>query len=402
MKRKVVITGIGTISPCGNDVKETWQELQNKSNCFTESIFPQIKYYGKVNSKYEDLLTRREKRYMDKTSHFALIAARQAINDSKIEKEDLKSEYTIISLGTAMGGMESLTYEIGETAKGGMDKITLLGMPKLLANMLGTNIAIEYGISGGAFTYNSACASSSVAIGEAFRKIQHGEANIAIAGGAESCIVEQVFASFSKLGALSTNNDIDNVSIPFSEKRTGFVLGEGAGILILEEYEQALARGAKIYCEIIGYGTSSDAKSLVAPDVKGIKTCLQRALADSGLQSQDVEYINAHGTGTVANDFVEGTAIKEVFTNIPFVSSTKSIHGHLLGAAGALEACLCSLMIKNKKLIPQINVKKSDIDAKIGELNVLLDDFVMYNGGAIMSNSFAFGGDNSSLVFRCI
>lgn len=398
IKNRVVITGIGIISPCGIGINQTWNSLLNKNCCFTKSGFPKSNFCGKVDEKYLSEVNKKQKRYMDKNSIFALIAARETVNVSGISKEALQNDDVIICTGTAMGGMETLTYEIGESAKYGMNKISVIGMPKLLGNMMGANISIEYGITGSSFTYNSACSSSAVAIGEAFKKIQYNEAKIALAGGAEACIVEQVFASFTRLSALSKSEMVNDALVPFSKKRTGFVMSEGAAFLMLEEYEHALERGAKIYCEIIGYGSSADAKSLVSPDLSGIKKCLLKALADAKISENEVEYINAHGTGTEANDLNEGKAIQQIFTNRPYVSSTKSIHGHLLGATGALEACICSMMINNKLLIPQINTIKEDIDQQM-DIN-LLTEFVNYKGGAVISSSFAFGGNNAVLVLR--
>lgn len=395
MKKRVVVTGIGILSPGGSNVKETWYSLLQGRCSFVKSRFPQVNFYGEVDKKYVSLLSKKELRYTDKTSQFALLAAREAIADSRI---DIIDEDMIICIGSAMGGMETLTYEIGESAKYGMDKITLLGMPKLLSNMISSNISIDLGIRGGTYTYNSACASSAVAIGEAYKKIQYGETEVALAGGAESCIVEQVFASFARLGAVTQSNDMMKASLPFANDRAGFVLSEGAAIIILEEYEHAIARNANIYSEVLGYGTSSDAKSLVAPNLDGIKLCINRTLSDAGLKADDIEYINAHGTGTQANDLTEGMAISQIFCENPYVSSTKSMHGHLLGAAGALEMGICCMMIKNKILLPQINVSAGEVDKKLSDVNLLLDKKVDYCGKAILSNSFGFGGDNASLI----
>lgn len=212
------------------------------------------------------------------------------------------------------------------------------------------------------------------------------------------CIVEQVFASFLRLGAISQSDAIDRASLPFSKHRAGFVLSEGAAILVLEEYEHAVARNANIYAEILGYGTSSDARSLVAPDLEGIKLCINRALEDAQLCPEEIEYINAHGTGTQANDVTEGRALSQIFRNNPYVSSSKSMHGHLLGAAGALEIAVCCMMIKNNVLLPQINVAKEDVDDELRNLNLLLDKPIKYSGNPVMTNSFGFGGDNASII----
>ncbi len=396
MDKRVVITGIGTISSCGNNLNETWQSLYNGKCCFSKSRFPEVNFHGEVDNEFNSALNKKQKRYMDRTSQMAVLASREAVADSGIDIT--KEEDAIVCIGTSMGGMETLAYEVGEAAKEGMHKMTVLGMPKLLSNMISSNISIDLGINGGAYTYSIACASSAYAIGEAYRKIQYGEADVAVAGGSESCIVEQVFTSFVRLSAISQSDDINKISIPFSKNRTGFALSEGAGILILEEYDHAVARNAHIYAEILGYGASSDAKSLVSPDINGIKICMERALKDAGMSPDKIEYINAHGTGTKANDMVEGTAICQIFPQHPYVSSSKSMHGHLLGASGALELVACCMMIENKKLLPQINVTKEEIDDELKDLNLLLDKPVDYSGGAIMSNSFGFGGNNASLI----
>lgn len=399
--RRVVVTGLGAVSPCGNSKSEILENLEARNIAIVSSKLETTNFYGKVSEECLETLTKKEKRYMDKASQFAIIAAREAVTDSNIDFSIEESSKVGVSIGTAMGGFESLRRELVEPALHGLSAMSVLGMPKLLHNLIGTNISMEFGCQGGVFTYNSACASSAISIGEAANKIKNGELDIVIAGGVESCIFDEVFESFNKLGALSKSNKINEASIPFSNKRTGFVLSEGASILILEDYEHALSRGAEIYCELTGYGYSSDAKSLVSPDRDGIVRCLKNTLRNAGIKPEEVEYINAHGTSTEANDMVEAQAIEEVFgigKNSPYVASTKSIHGHLLGAAGSLEAMICCLMISKGSLFPQINVKNEDIDQSIN-LNLLLDDLVEYNGGAVMSNSFAFGGINASLIF---
>ena len=397
MAKRVVITGIGTISSCGKNLKETWNALYEGKCCFSKSRFPEVNFHGEVDNDFNSSLNKKQKRYMDRTSQLAVLASREAVIDSGLE---IEKENAIICIGTSMGGMETLAYEVGEAAKEGMHKMTVLGMPKLLSNMISSNISIDLNIKGGSYTYSIACASSAYAIGEAYRKIQYGEALVAIAGGSESCIVEQVFTSFVRLNAISQSEDISKISIPFSKNRSGFALSEGAAILILEDYDHAINRNAHIYAEILGYGTSSDANSLVSPDIDGIKLCMSRALKDANLNPDDIEYINAHGTGTKANDMVEGTAICQMFPQHTYVSSSKSMHGHLLGAAGALELVACCMMIENKKLLPQINVSREDVDDELKELNLVLDKPVDYSGGALMSNSFGFGGNNASLIIN--
>ena len=399
--RRVVITGIGVISPCGNSVDELYQSLITGLNGIGPSEFQSAKFLAKVNDECLNELSKKEKRYLDRTAQYALLASRQAVADSELNFEELDSTRVGISFGTSMGGYGTLREEILNSKLYGLDSLNVLGMPKSLHNLIGTNISMEFDCKGGVFTYNTACASSSIAIGEGYHKIQAGELDIVIAGGSESCVYDEVFESFNKLGALSKSDKLEEASIPFATKRSGFVLGEGSAILILEDYEHALARKAHIYCEINGYGVTSDAKSLVAPDFEGILLCLDKAIKSAKLLPTDIEYINAHGTSTEANDRIESKAIKIIFkdaTKKPFVSSTKSLHGHLLGATGALEALICCIMIDNEVLFPQLNMSEADVDKDI-DLNLLLEKVVPYSGGSIMSNSFAFGGANSSLIF---
>lgn len=402
--KRVVVTGIGAVAPCGNGKNEILKAMTSGKTSISTSNVESVNFYGKVNEECLLVLNRKEKRYMDKASQYAIISAREAMLDSKLELEKLNLKKAGTFMGTSMGGFETMLTELTESVQYGLDRITLLGMPKSLHSMLGANLSIEFGFKGGVYTYNSACASSAMAIGEAYRKIQNGELTVALAGGSEACLVEQVFESFHRLGALSTKKNIEQASIPFSKKRDGFVLSEGAAMLILEEYEHAVSRKAEIYCELSGYGTTSDAVSLVAPAYEGIKDCMANALEDADVLINQIEYINAHGTSTEANDRIESKAIYDLFDSeghSPYVSSTKSVHGHLLGGAGALEAFLCCLAINTGKIFPQVNVMLDDVDTDIG-LNLLLDKPIEYQGGSILSNSFAFGGINVSLVFKPI
>lgn len=397
---RVVVTGIGMITPAGIGVDKNWSNIENLKNCLSNSKIEGINFNGLISDDYKKGLTSKQIRYMDKVSQIAVLAAEEAISDSKINIDEIGTDNIAIFIGTAVGGMESLSRELNESTKYGLEKISVFGMPKLLSNMIGTNISIENKINGGSYTFVSACASGAVAIGEAIKKIRYGEIKVALAGGSEACALPQVLESFKRLRAVSTNDDIDKASIPFSKDRSGFVLSEGAAILVLEEYEEARSRGATIYAEIAGYGSSSDGVSLVAPDENGIEKCIRKALKDANISHEEIEYINAHGTSTILNDKIESKVIDKIFDKKPLVSSTKSIIGHTLGASGAIEAGLCCLMIKNKKLIPTINLEEDNIDEDIN-VNLLLDKRE-YSGGAILSNSFAFGGNNASLVFKSV
>ena len=400
MRKRVVITGLGTINPCGNTKDETWNALLEGKCGFIESKFPSIKYYGKVNEQFNSQLTKKEIRYMDRTSQLAVLVSREALLDSGITQGELHKKETIICFGTSIGGAETFGIEVRKFYESGIGKMNFVGIPKLLSNMMSSNISIDLGINGPAYTYCSACGSSTIAIGEAYRKIQYGDADIALAGGGEGAILDFVLASFGKLGVLSKGSTIDTAAVPFSKKRTGFVPGEGAAMLVLEEYESAVKRGADIYCEVIGYGATSDALSLLTPSLEGVARCMQKALQDANIQEDEVEYINAHGTSCEVSDLAEGKAISQMFHKQVAVSSTKSMHGHLLGGTGALEAVLCSLMIKKEILLSQINVKPDDVDQEFGTLNLLLDQNKPYMGGAVMSNTFGFGGVNATLIFN--
>lgn len=398
--KRVVVTGIGMITPAGIGTEENWSNIEKLKNCLSKSNIEGTNFNGLISDEYKKSLTSKQIRYMDKVSQIAVLAAKEAINDSRINIDEIGGDKVAIFIGTAVGGMESLSRELNESTKHGLEKISVLGMPKLLSNMIGTNISIESNINGGSYTFVSACASGAVAIGEAIKKIRYGEIKVALAGGSEACALPQVLESFKRLGAVSTNDDINKASIPFSKNRSGFVLSEGAAILVLEEYEEAIMRGATIYAEIAGYGSSSDAVSLIAPDENGIELCIKNALKDANISHEEIEYINSHGTSTILNDKIESKVIYKIFNKKPLVSSTKSIIGHALGAAGAIEAGLCCLMIKNKTLIPTINLEEDNIDEDVN-VNLLLEKRD-YNGGTILSNSFAFGGNNASLVFKAI
>ncbi len=399
MKRRVVVTGIGSVSPLGLSKDQTWQNILTGKAFFTKSEVPEACFYGQVDNGFQSFLTKKEIRYMDRVSQMAVVASEECIKDSLLQCEKLNDENMAVCIGTAIGGIESFTTEITNSVVSGMDALSLTGMPKLLCNMVGANITMKFTLNAPVFTYSSACSSSTKAIGEAIKKIQYGDADIIMAGGSEASITRQALGSFGKLHALSQNNSLDKASVPFSKDRSGFVMSEGSTMLMLEEYEHAKERGANIYCELIGYGASSDGKSLVSPDLSGIKKCINNALKDGGVCSEEVEYINAHGTGTIANDKVESEAIRDIFGSKPYVSSTKAYHGHLLGATGALESALIALMIKNKTIIGQINVLPEEVALECSGLNLLLNKNAEYMGGKILKNSFGFGGDNVTLVF---
>lgn len=394
---RVVVTGIGMVTPNGLTTESTWKSITNLESSIIASDFNNTRFVGQVNNMFNQTLSTKEKRYADRCTQMALIASREAIKDAGLIINDENSNDISAFVGSSVGGISALADEFGAAAVKGVDHMTMLVIPRNLINMITANISIDLGIKGETLAYSLACASGTVAIGEAFKKIQNGSKNVILAGGAEACVIPQVIEAFRKLRALTNAKTIEKASIPFSKERSGFVLSEGSAFLVLEEFNHAQARGAEIYCEIEGYGSSSDAQSLLAPDINGVIRCMENALEDAKIKPRQVEYINAHGTSTKLNDITEATAIKKLFVNNPSVSSTKSIHGHALGAAGAIEAALCALMIKKEKLIPNINVNAKDVDPSI-DINILLEKTHPYHGGKVLTNSFAFGGHNASLV----
>ncbi|WP_339192187.1 beta-ketoacyl-[acyl-carrier-protein] synthase family protein [Bacillus sp. FSL K6-1003] len=395
---RVVVTGIGIVSPNGNSREEVWENVSNLNCGIKKSNLPNANFVGMVNEDFNKSLTTKEKRYMNRCTQLALLASKEAIEDANICMDNNNSEDISVLVGSSVGGISSLAEEFGESALNGLNEMSMLVIPRALINMIPANISIRLGIKGETIAYSNACASGTVAIGEAFKKIQHGERSLIIAGGSEACVIPEVLEPFRKLKALTNSNTLNNASIPFSSKRSGFVMSEGSAMLVLENYQHAIDRGANIYCEIFGYGSSSDAKSLLAPDLEGVKRCIKNTINDANIDYNEIEYINAHGTSTKLNDSTETKAISDLFSHRPFISSTKSLHGHALGAAGAIEAALCGMMIKNSLLIPTINVDHNDIDFE-EPLNFLLQKPVPYKNGKILSNSFAFGGHNASLVF---
>ncbi|MCM3380924.1 MULTISPECIES: beta-ketoacyl-[acyl-carrier-protein] synthase family protein [Shouchella] len=395
--KKVVVTGIGIVSPNGITRESTWENILNLESGIIPSKHENTKFVGEVDDVFNEPLSSKERRYMDRCTQLALIASREAIEDANLVINDENSENVSVFVGSSVGGIRALADEFGAAALAGVDQMTMLVIPRNLINMITANISIDLGIKGETLAYSLACASGTVAIGEAFKKIQQGNQKMILAGGTEACVIPQVIEAFRKLRALTSSKTIDKASIPFSKDRSGFVMSEGAAFLVLEELNHAKERGVEIYCEIKGYGSSSDAKSLLAPDMNGITRCMENALMDAKIASNEIEYINAHGTSTKLNDLTESAAIKALFSHNPLVASTKSIHGHALGAAGAIETALCSMMIKRGKLIPTINVLDEDVDEDI-DVNLLLGKTANYNGGEILNNSFAFGGHNASLL----
>ena len=408
MKRRVVITGAGAVTPLGVGVEESWRALcQGKSGIgaitrFDASDF-RTRIAGEVNGFNPlDFMDRKLARRGDRFIYFALAATRMALEDSGLSINASNSGRVGVSVGTAMGGIESLEKNHQLLLEGARQQISPFFIPSFLCNMATGQVAIQFGARGANMCSVTACASGTHAIGNAFRVIQRGEADAMIAGGAEAAIRPVIFAGLDVIKVMTTRNEEpEKASRPFDRDRDGFIMSEGAGIVILEELEFALNRGARIYGEVLGYGFNSDAYHITAPDPlgKGAAGCMKMALNDAGISIDSVDYINAHGTSTVLNDLSETRAIKSVFqgqsNRIP-VSSNKSMMGHLWGAAGTVEAIFCLLTINQGIIPPTINYETPDPECDLDYVpNVARQAEVK----VALSNSFGFGSTNATLIF---
>lgn len=408
MERRVVITGLGAITPIGNNVEEFWNGIK-EGKCGIDEItrFDASNYKVKLAAEVkeynaEDYFDRRNAKRLDRFSQFAIIAAREAWNDSKLDREKENMERVGVILGSGIGGLETMEKEMASLHEKGPDRVSPMFIPMNISNMAAGNVAIELGAKGESISMVTACASGTHCIGESFRMIKNGYQDIVLAGGTEAPITPIGVAGFTNIKALSQATDKNRASIPFDKERSGFVMGEGAGIVVLEELEHAKARGAKIYAEIVGYGATSDAYHITspAPEGEGGARAMQRAINDAGIKPETIDYINAHGTSTSLNDKTETIAIKKVFgkeTKKLKVSSTKGNTGHLLGAAGAVEAIISIKAIENSMIPPTINYKEIDEEC---DLNVVPNDPLNQEVNVVMSNSLGFGGHNASVILR--
>lgn len=413
--KRVVVTGLGAITPLGNTVEELWNSLmEGKSGAgpithFDASLFKTHFACEVKNFDPTLYLDRKEARKMDIYAQYAIAVAKQAVQDSGLdtEKEDLNRIGVVF--GAGIGGIETFEAEIGsyyQHLELG-PKFNPFFIPKMISDIAAGQISIIYGFHGPNYATCSACATSSNAIADAFNLIRLGKANAIVTGGSEAAITAGGVGGFNSMHALSTRNDSpETASRPFSKSRDGFVMGEGAGCLILEELEHAKARGAKIYAEIIGEGMSADAHHLTAshPEGLGAKLVMQNAMNDAGIKPEDVDYINVHGTSTPVGDISEVKAIQEVFGEHAYqlnISSTKSMTGHMLGAAGAVEAIISILAIKNSIVPPTINHEEDDKDENIDyNLNFTFNKPQKREINVALSNTFGFGGHNACLLFR--
>ena len=408
MTKRVVITGLGAISPIGNTVEETWKGIKEKKCGIDEiTLFDTSNLKTKLAAEVKDFdpsqyLDPKQVKRLDRVSQFAIIAAREAFQDSKITKENTDYERVGIYVGTGIGGLITLQNQCEVRLEKGNNRVSPMFIPMVIANMPAGNIAMELGLKGESVAMVSACASSNHAIGEAYRAIKHGYEDVIVAGGAEATICPIGIAGFENMKALSHSTDKNRASIPFDKERSGFVMGEGAGILVLEELEHARKRGAKIYAEIIGYGATSDAYHITSPDPEGNggARAMQRAMQDANVKPEEIDYINAHGTSTSLNDSTETLAIKTALGEASKkvkVSSTKSNTGHLLGAAGAIEAIITTKAIENKFIPPTIHYEVKD---EACDLDIVPNEPIEQEIKIAMSNSLGFGGHNASIMIK--
>lgn len=414
--KRVVVTGLGALTPVGNTVPEFWNNLINGvSGAGPITHFDASKFKTQFacevkNFKATDFIDRKEARKMDLYTQYAIVAAKEAVTDAGIDVETEDLNRIGVILGVGIGGLHTFEEEVlnyAQTKDTIGPRFSPFFIPKMIADIAAGHISMIYGFHGPNFTTTSACASSSNAIGEAFDLIRLGKANMIVAGGAEATIFPAGVGGFNSMNALSTrNDDPTHASRPFSASRDGFVMGEGAGCLILEELEHAKARGAKIYAELAGTGASADAYHITAshPEGLGAKLVMTSALEDAGLQPEDIDYINVHGTSTPVGDISEVKAIQALFGEHAYklnISSTKSMTGHLLGAAGAVEAIASVLSVKNDVVPPTINHEEGDNDEHIDySLNFTFNKAQHRTVRAALSNTFGFGGHNACVIVK--
>ena len=413
--KRVVVTGLGAVTPVGNTAEETWENLlAGKSGAAPITHFDCSKFKTQFACEVKDLnvtdyIDRKEVRKMDRYAQLAMVSAMQAVGDSAMDLETIDKNRVGVVFGVGIGGIRTFEDEVGyyATHPENGPKFNPFFIPKMIADIAAGQISIHYGFHGPNYATTSACASSSNALADAFNLIRLGKADVIVSGGAEAAICACGVGGFNAMHALSTrNDDPQHASRPFSASRDGFVMGEGAGCLILEELEHAKARGAKIYAEMVGEGMSADAHHITASHPEGLGACLvmKNALDDAGMKPEDIDYINVHGTSTPVGDVSEMKAIKDVFGDAAYklnISSTKSMTGHLLGAAGAVEAMVSVLAVKNDIVPPTINHEEGDDDEQIDyNLNYTFNKAQKREVRAALSNTFGFGGHNACVIFK--
>ncbi|WP_313757638.1 beta-ketoacyl-ACP synthase II [Tissierella sp.] len=407
--KRVVITGLGAITPIGIGKENFWNSLiEGKSGIGAITRFNTTNFDTKIGAEVKefdpsDYIDKKEARRMDRFTQYAVAGAKLALEDGKVELDKLNLDKVGVIIGVGIGGMETMETEFTKLRDRGPSRVSPLFIPMMISNMAPGQISMTFGFRGPTMTVTTACASSTHAIGEAFRMISAGNVDMIVAGGADASITPISVAGFCSMKALSTRNDNPTkASRPFDKERDGFVMGEGAGILILEELNHALARGANIYGEIVGYGSTSDAFHITQPDpeAKGATRAMELALEEAAADYHDVDYINAHGTSTYFNDKLETLAIKNVFKEYAKalnISSTKSMTGHLLGAAGGIEAIATIMAIKEGTIPPTINYEYPDEEC---DLNYTPNEAVKRDINYALSNSLGFGGHNATVLFK--
>ncbi|MGO1469439.1 MAG: beta-ketoacyl-ACP synthase II [Tissierella sp.] len=407
--RRIVITGLGCVTPIGIGKEKFWEAIKTgKSGVAPITRFDTTDFTAKIAAevkdfKPEDYLDKKEAKRMDKFTQYSVVAARLAIEDGEIDLDKLNRDNIGVILGTGIGGIETFEREHKKLLERGPKRVSPLLIPMMISNMGAAQVSMDLGLKGSTMTVTTACASATHAIGESFRMIEKGIMDMVVTGGSEASITPVSVAGFCSMKALSTNNDNpEGASRPFDKERDGFIMGEGAGVIVLEELEHALKRGATIYGEVVGYGSTSDAYHITQPDPEamGGTNAMLLALEERNVDYKEVGYINAHGTSTYFNDKLETMAIKNVFKeeakNIN-ISSTKSMTGHLLGAAGGIEAIVSTLALKEGVIPPTINYDHPDEEC---DLNYTPNKMVKRDIKYALSNSLGFGGHNASLLFK--
>lgn len=408
MERRVVITGLGAITPIGKDVTKTWEGIKNKKCGIDEiTVFDTENFKTKLAAELKDYnpldyFDAKQAKRLDRSSQLAIIAAREAVESSKITKENTDFDRVGVFVSSGIAGLTTIEEQCKNAIEKGNKRVSPMFIPMSIANMPAGNIAIEFGFKGESMSIVTACSSATHAIGESYKTIKLGEEDVIIAGGTESSICKIGIAGFENMKALSGSTDKNRASIPFDKERNGFVMGEGAGILVLEELNHALARNAKIYGEIIGFGSTTDSYHITSPcpDGEGAAKAMIRACKNANITPDQVDYINAHGTSTHLNDSTETLAIKTAFGESAkkvMVSSTKGNVGHLLGAAGGVEAIICTKALEDQIVPPTINYKEKDEEC---DLNLIVNEPIKADLNIVMSNSLGFGGHNGSIVIK--
>ncbi|WP_456265374.1 MULTISPECIES: beta-ketoacyl-ACP synthase II [unclassified Bacillus (in: firmicutes)] len=407
-KKRVVVTGLGALTPLGNDVESTWKNaVAGVSGVGPITRVDSSEYTAKVAAELkdfniEDYMEKKEARKMARFTQYAVVAAQKALEDSRLEITDEIAPRVGVWVGSGIGGLETFEEQFEVYSNKGARRVSPFFVPMMIPDMATGQISIALGAKGVNSCTVTACATGTNSIGDAFKVIQRGDADAMITGGTEAPLTKMSFAGFCANKALSTNPDPKTASRPFDKNRDGFVMGEGAGIIVLEELEHALKRGATIYAEIVGYGSTGDAYHITAPapNGEGGVRAMKEAIRDAGLSVEDIDYINAHGTSTPYNDKFETMAIKEVFgehANKLAISSTKSMTGHLLGAAGGVEAIFSVLAIKDSVLPPTINLETPDEEC---DLDYVANEARSKEVQVALSNSLGFGGHNATIIFK--